>query len=331
MPRCLLGLGSNVGDRPRQIAAAVDALRNHPRTSGLTVSSLHETPPAGGPQGQVSYLNAAVVLNTDLSPGELLTLAQSIERQLGRERLERWGPRTIDVDLLLYGEAVINEPLLIVPHPRMAFRRFVLEPAVEVAAEMRHPPTGWTLEQLLEHLRRSPCYVALLGVAGEAKTDLAKELANRCGGQFLADPGAISAQSGGSHSSGHEWLAPIEFLDARAGVLAADRWPAPERLVVSDFYLDQCLAYAGLQHAGTAYDDVTARWQAIRGSVVAPRLVVLLLPDNTVLEQDGRQQELIAQFVRLASRPQVAPVLTVDPADCRRAMVEMVAAATAMR
>ncbi len=129
MPRAAIGLGSNLGDRSRHVNDAVSALA---RLGTLVrVSSLYETAPIGGPD-QGPYLNAAVVIDTELSPGDLLAQCLEIEQKAGRERRERWGPRTIDLDLLLYGDQSVEGDGLEVPHPRLTQRRFVLDPLLEV-------------------------------------------------------------------------------------------------------------------------------------------------------------------------------------------------------
>ena len=127
-----LGLGSNVGDRLALLQDAVDRLDSDRRTRVEAVSSVYETDPVGGPQ-QGPYLNAAVRVATRRSPRALLRLCQGVERDLGRVRAERWGPRTIDVDILLYGRRVIRRRRLQVPHPRLADRAFALIPLLEVA------------------------------------------------------------------------------------------------------------------------------------------------------------------------------------------------------
>lgn len=126
--RAAIGLGSNLGDRRAHIVAAVGSLA----AAGalVRVSSMYETAPVGGPE-QGEYLNAVAVLDTELSAQALLEHCLEIERDHGRERGERWGPRTLDMDVLLYGDAVIDEADLRVPHPRMLERRFVLEPLLE--------------------------------------------------------------------------------------------------------------------------------------------------------------------------------------------------------
>ena len=133
-------------------------------------SRYHKTLPAGGPDAQPAYLNAAAVLQTSLSPQTLLAELQKIEADLGRQRAEHWGPRTIDLDLLLYDNLTRTDPDLVIPHPRMAWRRFVLEPAAEVAPEMVHPGTGWTIARLLDHLNQTPWYLAIAGPIGVGKS-----------------------------------------------------------------------------------------------------------------------------------------------------------------
>ncbi len=149
--RAFLGLGSNAGDRARMLASALELL-----TGGdLHVtrrSRVYETPP-WGKIDQPPFLNQVVEVETTLPPHELLARCQSVEQTLGRVRTERWGPRTIDVDILLYGDLVLEAPDLVVPHAEMRRRAFVLVPLAEIAPGLRLP-TGETVEALLERLPR---------------------------------------------------------------------------------------------------------------------------------------------------------------------------------
>jgi 2-amino-4-hydroxy-6-hydroxymethyldihydropteridine diphosphokinase len=134
----LLGLGSNLGDRAATLQSVIKALRRLEEVRVLAVSTFIQTEPVGH-IAQPRFLNAAVKLRTSLSPQKLLEACLEIEKQHGRQRTERWGPRTLDIDLLLFGDRIIDEPGLHLPHPRMQERFFVLIPAAEIAAEMRHP------------------------------------------------------------------------------------------------------------------------------------------------------------------------------------------------
>jgi 2-amino-4-hydroxy-6-hydroxymethyldihydropteridine diphosphokinase len=145
----LIGLGSNLGDRKTELDAAVAALAQAPGIDVRAVSRYHETAPVGGPKGQGDYLNAAAAVETTLEPLDLLHLLQEIERRGGRVRTVRWGPRTLDLDLLLFGDRVIATAELQVPHPRMAERLFVLEPLAEIAPGAVDPVTGRTIAELL--------------------------------------------------------------------------------------------------------------------------------------------------------------------------------------
>jgi pantoate--beta-alanine ligase len=152
MVSCLLGLGSNLGDRIGYLHVALDALRQHPAIRLRDVSSFWETAAVGGPRGQGRYFNAAALVETELAPADLLRELLAIEETLGRRRGERWGPRTIDLDLLLAGETVIQSPAVVVPHPRFHERRFALAPAAEIAPTWRHPILQKSVAQLLNDL-----------------------------------------------------------------------------------------------------------------------------------------------------------------------------------
>jgi 2-amino-4-hydroxy-6-hydroxymethyldihydropteridine diphosphokinase len=150
----LIGLGSNLGDRSRHLDAAVAALAARPDCLVRAVSSYHETAPVGGPPGQGDYLNAAAAVETTLEPLELLHVLQELEKQAGRVRTVHWGERTLDLDLLLYGDRVIATVELQVPHPLMASRRFVLAPLAEIAPEAVDPLTERTVAEMLANLER---------------------------------------------------------------------------------------------------------------------------------------------------------------------------------
>lgn len=136
-----VGLGSNLNDPVAQVSGALAALAALPDSEFLAASSLYRNPPMG-PQDQPDYVNAAALLRTRLTAQALLQELQALERRQGRVRERRWGPRTIDLDLLLWGDATINEPGLIVPHPGLHERPFVLYPLAEIAPGLHVPGRG---------------------------------------------------------------------------------------------------------------------------------------------------------------------------------------------
>ncbi|MBA3365017.1 MAG: 2-amino-4-hydroxy-6-hydroxymethyldihydropteridine diphosphokinase [Actinobacteria bacterium] len=151
MARVYVGLGANLGDRQGMLERALGRLRAEPGIEVVRVSAIRETPP-WGPVEQPPFLNAVAALETDLPPRELLERLLTIERALGRTRSgARFGPRTIDLDLLLYADEVVDEPGLQVPHPRLAERRFALEPLAELEPALLVPGRG-TVSALLAEL-----------------------------------------------------------------------------------------------------------------------------------------------------------------------------------
>lgn len=145
-----VGVGANLGDREASIRAATSRLERLPSVRALRLSALRETPP-WGVEEQPPFLNGVVELETDATPQALLESLLAIERDLGRVRDgSRWGPRTIDLDVLVFGDLVVDEPGLTVPHPRLAERRFALEPLAELAPELVVPGLGRVADLLAD-------------------------------------------------------------------------------------------------------------------------------------------------------------------------------------
>jgi 2-amino-4-hydroxy-6-hydroxymethyldihydropteridine diphosphokinase len=142
MTKVFLSLGSNVGDREANLRAAIE------RLPALRVSPVYETEPVDYTD-QPWFLNLVVEMDTGLSPLELLAMTSRIEQELGRVRTVAKGPRTIDIDILLYGDAVVSTPELEIPHPRMAERRFVLAPLADLAPDLLHPVSHLTIRRML--------------------------------------------------------------------------------------------------------------------------------------------------------------------------------------
>lgn len=148
MRRAFLALGSNMGEREANLKKAIAALGSHPQIGVLKESSFHDTAPVGNLR-QGRFLNGVLEIKTTLGPEELLDAALEIESELGRVRTRRWGPRTIDIDILAMENLVYESPRLSIPHPLMHERSFVLEPLCEIAPDFIHPVLGTSIDQML--------------------------------------------------------------------------------------------------------------------------------------------------------------------------------------
>lgn len=147
-----IAVGSNLGDRLENLKQAHELLQREQNVSILRQSVLYETDPVGGPAGQGKFYNGVWELETTLVARELLVLLQKIEKMLGRERTVKNGPRTVDLDILFYGNEIIEEPGLQVPHPKLHERTFVLRPLADLAPHVRHPILQKSVQSLLESL-----------------------------------------------------------------------------------------------------------------------------------------------------------------------------------
>ena len=178
MSDCWIGLGANLGNGRAAFDAAWALLRDHPQIEVRQRSGLYRTAPVGHAAGG-EFLNAVCGASTTLAPLEVLDLLQSIESTLGRTREIHWGPRTLDLDLLFFDEQIICEPRLTVPHPAAWYRRFVVDPLVEIAPTLRHPVLNLTVGELRQRLRVRPLSIAFGAPWAALVEQLRPEVASR--------------------------------------------------------------------------------------------------------------------------------------------------------
>ena len=296
----------------------MDTLDRLPSVRVRHVSTYYETLPIGGPGGQDGFLNSAALLDTSSSPQQLLAHCLQVESIAGRRREERWGARTLDIDLLLYDDLVVTAPELVLPHPRMTFRRFALEPAAEIAGEMVHPPTGWTVAQLLENLGARPLYLALTGGHSAERSSLLQRVSTRTAVDLALDRTP--------YPRGHNLSRQIEFLDSRADLLEAARRTARQTLL-SDFWFDDVLAWDQTEFSHNHWSQLHAHWTEHRPQEMVPNLI-LMMPAavDTVAQNDAKR----LRDVWKAGVPNQAPSFDL-PADLELAADELVAAVQAMQ
>lgn len=338
MVDCLLGLGSNVGNRAAQLDAAVQLICGHPQIQRVSISNYHATQPVGGPTGQEPFLNAALRIRTSLPVPDLFAVLQDVERRLGRRRAERWGPRTIDIDILLFGSEVVTSCDLMVPHPRMAVRRFVLEPACEVAADMQHPITRATIAELLARLARPPHFVAITGYWPEQAANLAITAAAIVDLHVLLDPAAallsqLRAQGLGeiARETAHGILAErCEQL----GALRAEAEVAPDEWHVCSYWLPDCDAEITTRLTIEARAERAQACAQAAAHSPPPHCVIFLDPrpegNRTPAAAEVRYAWAVGVEHQL-TRSGAPPYLQIPGADLQLAMTELAAAVDAMR
>jgi len=290
MARCLIGCGSNLGKRRDQLDRAIELLRFMPGITLGAVSRYRQTRPVGGPARQRGYLNGACTIETDLSPHDVLGTLAAVENTLHRERAVRWGPRSIDLDLLLYEDLVIETDVLTLPHPRMTTRRFVLEPCVEIAPEWWHPPASCTLRDLLENISVPNPLVTVVGVPGSGAPEVAAAVADATMARLLrapSTPPAVTLERDVDHASRD--LAWRATLAAWSRPLAIESWPASPQATVADYWLDSLLASRLATSSADLSPESLDRFQAdldrLAAECVTPHVAILLVADAATMEE----------------------------------------------
>lgn len=177
MPHCFLSLGGNLGAVEETFDQALEILAATPSIHVIARSGTHQTVAVGDDTGG-EFLNAAAEIVTELPPLDLLSQLQGVEDELGRTREHHWGPRTLDLDLLLYGSTIVEHPRLRVPHPACWYRRFVLDSLVEIACDVVHPERGITIGEFWERLRERPLCLTMAGCSEGVRTRLIDEVSS---------------------------------------------------------------------------------------------------------------------------------------------------------
>ena len=245
----------------------------------LDASRPRETRPIGGPPGQPAFLNGAFLIETDFSPDEVLGLLTAIENTLHRERAERWGPRTIDLDLLLYDDILLDRPDLTLPHPRMATRRFVLEPCVEIAPDFLHPLAGCSVRDLLDAISGAHPHVTVIGVPGSGAPEVAMAVADITLSRLLHAPAALPVCGNDQAGFARRWEAALADC---AAALRDDAWPDDPHGTISDFWLG---AFPLVAEDCLPADRIAAAFDRAEHGTAAPHVAILLLADPGVLEE----------------------------------------------
>lgn len=349
MATALLSLGSNVGDRAATLQQSLDLLALMPGLRIAATSFFHETKPAGGPAPQEKFLNAAARLETSLSPRELLSVLQNVENQLGRVRDQRWGPRTIDLDLLLYDEVELETAELTLPHPRMSFRRFVLEPAAEIASEMVYPINGWTVGELRTNLEESPKYLALSCTPYSVNAwRLKPTLSQRLDCVFIQEPD-LQLEFSVAHSP---FAVEVGHMERMGRLLSAALSNSGDKWLISDFWFDSQARSFDMSPNDLQRKQLWAEWARLRSAAPRPRLVILFESDQRLWElmlersqndevlrqyldrlDESRRVQLQAEAVikSICRRHDVGPTLWLPASDQDRCIDEVLAAIAAMK
>lgn len=301
--RSLIGCGANLGCPREQLNQAIDMLRFMPGIALLEVSQFIETRPVGGPPGQPAYLNAACLIETNFEPEDLLAMLAAIENTLDRRREQRWGPRSIDLDLLLHGDRIIENERLQLPHPRMTTRRFVLEPAAEIAPDLRHPQAGCTIGDLLENISQRHLHVAVVGIPGSGCPEVAAAVADVTLSRQLHAPAALPLAGGPAGTAAEVTAFWQETLRQYAAPLKRSGWPGDPHGTVADYWLEtvrlaaeRCLGHAGRQ-------EFLATFNRLAAGTVPPHIVLFLEVSRDALRerirycrQPTRQSDVFADL-----------------------------------
>ena len=288
---CLIGCGANEGARREQLNQAIDMLRFMPGVRLVDVSQFLETLPVGGPPGQSPYLNAACLIETTFKPAEVLDMLLAVENTLHRSRETRWGPRTIDLDLLLYDDCVLKTERLEVPHPRMTTRRFVLEPAAAIAADLKHPVAGCTIRELLENISERHLHVAVVGVPGSGAPEIADAVADVTLSRLIHAPAPLPLSSFGAPNGEQSAIKeePVDQLlllsQKYAAPLLKANWPVDPHGTVTDYWIESIRLAAQTNSVSDTNKQFENAFATISQETVVPNVILLLNVNHQTLSE----------------------------------------------
>lgn len=329
MARCLIGCGSNLGRRREHLDRAIELMRFMPGVTLVGVSRYRETVPVGGPPGQDAFLNGACLVETDLPPQDVLSMLTAVENTLHRTREERWGPRTVDLDLLLYDNLILETDCLTLPHPRMSTRRFVLEPCVEIAGDALHPLAACTLDEMLASISSPRPHVAVVGVPATAAADIARAVSESSLGCLVTAPRPLPQATAPTQSwcsTLGEWCAALEEVDCDEGAQG----------IVTDFWLETLLVAARDTLDAGALVGFEGHFAKLAAEATAPQAVLLLVAPPARLAGDPWQTRLQEKLIAAIRDPEyrsplkAKAVVMIDTTDASRAAADAVAAVEAM-
>ncbi len=288
---CLIGCGANEGARREQLDQAIDMLRFMPGVRLVDVSQFLETLPVGGPPGQSPYLNAACLIETTFKPAEVLDMLLAVENTLHRSRETRWGPRTIDLDLLLYDDCVVKTECLQVPHPRMTTRRFVLEPAAAIAADLKHPVAGCTIRELLENISERHLHVAVVGVPGSGAPEIADAVADVTLSRLIHAPAPLPLNAFGAPNREQTAVKeePVDRLlllsQKYAAPLLKANWPVDPHGTVTDYWIESIRLAAQNNSTSDTNKQFENAFATISQETVVPNVILLLNVNHQTLSE----------------------------------------------
>jgi deoxyguanosine kinase len=299
--KAYIGLGSNLGNRRHNIQSACDMLAQTDHIELARISDIIETPPLGSAD-QLNYLNAVAEVKTKLNAYDLFNKLEDIEKTLGRVHRAKWSPRSIDLDLLLFGQDIIDSPHLIIPHPQLHLRSFVLKGLCQLNPNLIHPCLGETVSELASRLAgcdfyidsHQPQLISVAGIIGVGKTTLAKKLSIALSCDILLEPYDTNPFLPQVYAGKKELAldSQLYFLTARVGHLNRATLPQGQ-LVVTDYIFNKELIYARQLLSPRQLELYEKIYPTFAAQIVPPVLVIFL--------QDSAQSCL--ERIRSRNRP----------------------------